>query len=77
MEPLPTNARPYYRSRISLQLKTSTKKKGRESLQNCYPIFNNDGLHYTPSFLLDSDKDAYQILDEMMKNQYIEKLRNS
>lgn len=77
MSPLETNPKPYYKEKVSVRLETSLKKRGKASVGKCYPIFNNDGLYYTPTFLLPSEKDAYQILDSMLKNQYIEKLKNS
>lgn len=77
MEPLPTNKRAYYRERVSVKLRTTIKRKGKTVLKKCYPEFNNDGLPYTPTFLLSTDEEAYHIMDEMLKNQYIEKLKNS
>lgn len=77
MSPLPNNPKPYYKNPVDIDLTTIIKNKGKDRIQKCYPVFNDDGLFYTPTFLLDNERDVYQFLDQMMKNQYNEKLKNS
>ena len=77
MKPLATNTKPYFKEKITLKLKSDINKKGKGKPKKFYPVFNNDGLPYTPTFLLQSDKDAYVFLNEMLRNQYLEKMKNS
>lgn len=71
MEPTASNNRKYYKNKVKLNLKTIIKKYGKKKLQRCNPIFNTDGLPYTPAFILESDKEIYEILGDILKNQYL------
>ena len=59
MLPLDLNSTAYYKSKITLSLRTTIKKNGKKKVKKCYPVFNNDGLSYTPSFALESDIEIF------------------
>lgn len=75
LTPIDSNLNSYYKE-VKVEFLSSTEKsKLSKTSKYLWPKFNNDGLFFTPAFIIPEDLAVLSLVQDCLKNDYINRMK--